>query len=358
MIKTPDRNHFYEARAAYAGRHPALPRSHPRGDGQPAGPRRQARPRQTFRHPRRHAHALQGPAQGDGGRRHPGPHPQDHPPHRDAAGSDRRSTSPPTPTPTICTPSRRSGTKTRASSRASTVVMRQERARRAGARRSHPRPHRCRATAPVPHYTAKPMKHPRQAAPRADRHRADRRRRRAPGAGRPQAQGNADRRRRSRRRARRRPRRGRPAKLSGRLMIPKAKVVAVIGNPQSEGAVSMIAIHNLEIPYRFPASVLKEAEAAGEASLKGREDWRHIPAHHHRSAGRQGPRRRGPCRARHRPEESPAAISSPSRSPMSPPMCGRARRSTAKPICAAIRSISPTASCRCCPSASRTISAR
>ncbi|HEX4297376.1 MAG TPA: RNB domain-containing ribonuclease, partial [Devosia sp.] len=66
-------------------------------------------------------------------------------------------------------------------------------------------------------------------------------------------------------------------KVSGRLMIPKASVVAVIGNPQSEGAVSMIAIHNLEIPYRFPASVLKEAETAAEASLKGREDWRHIP---------------------------------------------------------------------------------
>jgi ribonuclease R len=39
----------------------------------------------------------------------------------------------------------------------------------------------------------------------------------------------------------------------------------------------MIAIHNLEIPYRFPAAVLQEAEAAKEATLKGREDWRHIP---------------------------------------------------------------------------------
>ncbi|MEO8883008.1 MAG: RNB domain-containing ribonuclease, partial [Devosia sp.] len=66
-------------------------------------------------------------------------------------------------------------------------------------------------------------------------------------------------------------------KMTGRLMIPKARVVAVIGNPQTERAVSMIAIHNLDIPYRFPASVLKEAEEAGEASLKGREDWRHIP---------------------------------------------------------------------------------
>ena len=59
-------------------------------------------------------------------------------------------------------------------------------------------------------------------------------------------------------------------KFSGRLMIPKAKVVAVIGNPHSEGAISMIAIHNLEIPYRFPAAVLREAEEAGEVSPKGR----------------------------------------------------------------------------------------
>jgi ribonuclease R len=66
-------------------------------------------------------------------------------------------------------------------------------------------------------------------------------------------------------------------KVSGRLMIQKAKVTSVIGNPSSEGAISMIAIHNLEIPYRFPASVLKEAGEAGEVSLKGREDWRHIP---------------------------------------------------------------------------------
>ncbi|HEY0854486.1 MAG TPA: ribonuclease R [Devosia sp.] len=66
-------------------------------------------------------------------------------------------------------------------------------------------------------------------------------------------------------------------KLSGRLMIPKAKVTGVIGNPNSEGAVSMIAIHALEIPYRFPNSVLKEAEEAKEVDLKGREDWRHIP---------------------------------------------------------------------------------
>jgi len=66
-------------------------------------------------------------------------------------------------------------------------------------------------------------------------------------------------------------------KLSGRLMIPRARVTSVIGNPMSEGAVSLIAIHNLEIPYRFPASVIREADEATEATLKGREDWRDVP---------------------------------------------------------------------------------
>jgi len=66
-------------------------------------------------------------------------------------------------------------------------------------------------------------------------------------------------------------------KLSGRLMIPRAKVTAVIGNPLSEGAVSLIAIHNLEIPFRFPNAVIREAEEAKEPVLKGREDWRDLP---------------------------------------------------------------------------------
>ena len=64
---------------------------------------------------------------------------------------------------------------------------------------------------------------------------------------------------------------------AGRLMLPKARVTAIVGNPESEGAVSLIALHNLEIPYRFPAEVLAEAEAVEEAGLKGREDWRDIP---------------------------------------------------------------------------------
>jgi ribonuclease R len=66
-------------------------------------------------------------------------------------------------------------------------------------------------------------------------------------------------------------------KLSGRLMIPRARVTNVIGNPKSEGAISLIAIHNLEIPHVFPNAVLREADDAREATLKGREDWRDLP---------------------------------------------------------------------------------
>ena len=66
-------------------------------------------------------------------------------------------------------------------------------------------------------------------------------------------------------------------RVSGRLMIPKARVVSVIGNPRSEGAVSLIAIHSLDVPYRFPATVLKDSEDAQPATMKGREDWRHLP---------------------------------------------------------------------------------
>ncbi len=66
-------------------------------------------------------------------------------------------------------------------------------------------------------------------------------------------------------------------RVAGRLMLPKAKVTRIVGNPDSEGAVSLIALHNLEIPYRFPEMVLREAEEVEEAGLSGREDWRHIP---------------------------------------------------------------------------------
>ncbi|WP_245297376.1 ribonuclease R [Rhizobium oryziradicis] len=64
---------------------------------------------------------------------------------------------------------------------------------------------------------------------------------------------------------------------SSRLGLARAKVLNVVGSVASEKAISMIAIHAHGIPYIFPQSVLDEAEAAKPATMKNREDWRHLP---------------------------------------------------------------------------------
>ncbi|WP_230987093.1 ribonuclease R [Allorhizobium terrae] len=64
---------------------------------------------------------------------------------------------------------------------------------------------------------------------------------------------------------------------SSRLGLARAKVLNVVGSVASEKAISMIAIHAHGIPYIFPQSVLDEADAAKPASMKNREDWRHLP---------------------------------------------------------------------------------
>lgn len=66
-------------------------------------------------------------------------------------------------------------------------------------------------------------------------------------------------------------------RTAGRMMVPMAKVVAIVGNPNSEGAVSLIALHNLEIPYRFPNEVIRAADEVKPAPAKNREDWREMP---------------------------------------------------------------------------------
>lgn len=64
---------------------------------------------------------------------------------------------------------------------------------------------------------------------------------------------------------------------TGRSKTPRARVREVIGPMASEQAISMIAIHALDIPYIFPDAVLEEAEKASHPGLTGREDWRDIP---------------------------------------------------------------------------------
>jgi len=83
----------------------------------------------------------------------------------------------------------------------------------------------------------------------------------------------------------------------GRMGLPKARIIARLGDPTAPRAVSLIAIHQHAIPDHFPDAVLAEAEAAAEvgteagteagreagteagraAGVPGREDLRHLP---------------------------------------------------------------------------------
>lgn len=62
-----------------------------------------------------------------------------------------------------------------------------------------------------------------------------------------------------------------------RLGLPKARVLARLGDPSAPRAVSLIAIHQHGIPDHFPDDVLDQAADAAEAPLAGREDLRHLP---------------------------------------------------------------------------------
>ncbi|HEV7250908.1 MAG TPA: ribonuclease R [Shinella sp.] len=63
----------------------------------------------------------------------------------------------------------------------------------------------------------------------------------------------------------------------GRFGLPKAQIKIVVGSVASEKAISMIAIHAHGIPHVFPDAVIREAEAAGAATMSHREDWRSLP---------------------------------------------------------------------------------
>ncbi|MEL6957528.1 MAG: ribonuclease R [Pseudomonadota bacterium] len=63
----------------------------------------------------------------------------------------------------------------------------------------------------------------------------------------------------------------------GRLGLPKARIVSRLGDPSAPRAVSLIAIHQHDIPDHFPDEVIEEADRAKPAGLKGREDLRELP---------------------------------------------------------------------------------
>ena len=67
----------------------------------------------------------------------------------------------------------------------------------------------------------------------------------------------------------------------GRLGLPKARIVARLGDPTAPRAVSLIAIHQHGIPDHFPDAVIAAADAALPADMDfvrtGREDLRDLP---------------------------------------------------------------------------------
>ena len=141
--------------------------------------------------------------------------------------------------------------------------------------------------------------------------------------------------------------------------LPRARVVARLGDPSAPRSVSLIAIHEHGIPDAFPEDALTDAAAAKPIRALGtREDLRALPfvtidpsdARDHDDAVFAHARRRRPT--------TPAATSSGSRSPTSPITSPPAPPSTARPAAAATPPTSPTASSRCCPTACRATSAR
>jgi len=63
----------------------------------------------------------------------------------------------------------------------------------------------------------------------------------------------------------------------GQYGLQRAKVLSVVGSVATEKAISMIAIHAHGIPHIFPPHVLREADAAEQATMSHREDWRKLP---------------------------------------------------------------------------------
>ncbi len=63
----------------------------------------------------------------------------------------------------------------------------------------------------------------------------------------------------------------------GRMGLPRARVVARLGDPSAPRAVSLIAIRQHAIPDVFPDAALREAEGAAPVDLGSRTDLRHLP---------------------------------------------------------------------------------
>ncbi|MDW4549361.1 ribonuclease R [Defluviimonas sp. D31] len=63
----------------------------------------------------------------------------------------------------------------------------------------------------------------------------------------------------------------------GRMGLPRARILARLGDPSAPKAVSLIAIHQHGIPDDFPDAAIEEADGRKPAPLGDREDLRHLP---------------------------------------------------------------------------------
>jgi ribonuclease R len=63
----------------------------------------------------------------------------------------------------------------------------------------------------------------------------------------------------------------------GRMGLPRARVIARLGDPSQPRAVSLIAIHQHGLRDDFPDEAVAEADSMAPADLDGREDFREMP---------------------------------------------------------------------------------
>jgi ribonuclease R len=63
----------------------------------------------------------------------------------------------------------------------------------------------------------------------------------------------------------------------GRMGLPRAKIVARLGDPSAPKAVSLIAIHQHGIPDAFPDKVVTEADSCKPVKMGNREDLQDLP---------------------------------------------------------------------------------
>ncbi len=148
------------------------------------------------------------------------------------------------------------------------------------------------------------------------------------------------------------------AEPARRLGTPKARVVERIGRADEPRSISLISIAEHQIPFQFSPAALTQAKEAGPATLGKRTDLRQVPL-----VTIDGDDAR---------DFDDAVFAEPDTDPKNPGgwrllvaiadvahyVRDRRRAGQDRRASAATRSISPTASCRCCRRSCPTAGAR